>query len=344
MMLRYFVSFAAAVAAVPAPASAIRAESTTLRMRGVYAAEDTSSKAMKVFKVEAERLSGGTLVVELIPDTPGVGGAREVLDEVRIQNVFGTWIGAPGFSRLVPELGALSLPFVFDSYDQIARTLDGPVGTTIETKLATKGFMVLGWMQWGARQVMNSRRPLRTLDDFKGLKIRVQPNETHLATFRALGANPMPLDLKDIRTALRQGDVESYEGLYLTIYNYKFYEYQKYISDSSHILDLIAIAVNRKAFMGLQPGEQKAIREAAKTACVQEWKMTAAEDADALMKLKEKGLQFDPLPAETRAALRRATAVVVEDARKQFGDDVVDAVLTATKSGAARSSIRKEMP
>jgi TRAP-type C4-dicarboxylate transport system substrate-binding protein len=59
MMLRYFVSLAAAVAAVLAPASAIRAESTTLRMRGVYAAEDTSSKAMKIFKVEAERLSGG---------------------------------------------------------------------------------------------------------------------------------------------------------------------------------------------------------------------------------------------------------------------------------------------
>jgi hypothetical protein len=55
---------------------------------------------MEIFKAEAERLSGGTLAVELIPDTPGVGGAREVIDEIRTQRFFGTWIGAPGFSRL----------------------------------------------------------------------------------------------------------------------------------------------------------------------------------------------------------------------------------------------------
>jgi TRAP-type C4-dicarboxylate transport system substrate-binding protein len=67
-------------------------------------------------------------------------------------------------------------------------------------------------MQWGARHVMNSRRPLKALDDFKGLKIRVQPNETHLATFRALGANPVALDLKDIHAALRQGDIDGSRG------------------------------------------------------------------------------------------------------------------------------------
>jgi len=288
---------------------------------------------MEIFKAEAERRSGGTLAIELIPDTPGVGGAREVMDEVRTQNAFGTWIGAPGFSRLVPEIGALSLPFVFDNFDQVARALKGPVGTTIEAKLAAKGFTVLGWMQWGARHVMNSKRPLRTLDDFKGLKIRVQVNETHLATFRALGANPVALDLKDIQTALRQGDVDGYEGPYLTIYNYKFYEHQKYISDSGHVLDLIAVVVNRKAFMSLQPREQKAIREAAAIACAQEWKMAAAEDAGALVKLKEKGLQFDTLPPKNRAALRRSTAVVVDDARKRFGDEVVNSILASAGTG-----------
>jgi TRAP-type transport system periplasmic protein len=333
MKFRRSVTGAALAAAVLTFSPAAQAQSTTLRMHGAYDVEDTSSKAMEIFKAEAERLSGGTLAFELIPDTPGVGGAREVIDEVRTQRVFGTWIGAPGFSRLVPEIGALSLPFVFDSYDQVARALKGPVGTTIEAKMAAKGFTVLGWMQWGARHVMNSKRPLRTLDDFKGLKVRVQPNETHLATFRALGANPVPLDLKDIQTALSQGDVDGYEGPYLTIYNYKFYEYQKYISDSSHVLDLIAVVVDRKAFMSLQPREQKAIREAAATACAQQWKMAAAEDAGALMKLKEKGIQFDPLPPETRVALRRATAVVIDDARKRFGNEVVASILASTGAG-----------
>ena len=332
MKLRRSVTGAAVAAALLALASAAQAQSTTLRMHGVYAAEDTSSKAMEIFKTEAERLSGQTLAIELIPDTPGAGGAREVIDEVRTQKVFGTWIGAPGFSRLVPEIGALSLPFVFDNYDQMARALQGPVGAAIESKLSAKGFTVLGWMQWGARHVMNSKRPLRTLDDFNGLKMRVQPNETHLATFRALGANPVPLDLKDIHAALRQGDVDGFEGPYLTIYSYKFYEHQKYISDSAHVLDLIAVVVNKQAFMSLQPGEQKAIREAAATACAHQWKMTAAEDAAALVKLKEIGLQYDPLPPGTRAALRQATVVVIGDARKRFGDEVVDSILASAST------------
>ncbi len=333
MKFRRSVTASALTAAVLALSAAAQAQPATLRLHGVYAAEDTSSRAMEIFKAEAERLSGGTLAIELIPDTPGVGGAREVMDEVRTQRVFGTWIGAPGFSRLVPEIGALSLPFVFDNYDQVARALKGPVGASIEAKLAAKGFLVLGWMQWGARHVMNSKRPLKTLDDFNGLKIRVQVNETHLATFRALGANPVALDLKDIHAALRQGDVDGYEGPYLTIYDYKFYEHQKYISDSAHVLDLIVVVVNKQAFMSLQPREQKAIREAAATACAQQWKMTAAEDAGALVKLKEKGLQFDPLPLKTRAALHRATAVVVEDAKKRFGDEVVNSILASAGTG-----------
>jgi TRAP-type transport system periplasmic protein len=333
MKSRHSVAGAALAATLLALAPAAQAQPATLRMHGVYAAEDTSSKAMEIFKTEAERLSGRTLAIELIPDTPNAGGAREVMDEVRTQKAFGTWIGAPGFSRLVPEIGALSLPFVFDNYDQVARALKGPVGATIETKLAAKGFMVLGWMQWGMRHVMNSKRPLKTIDDFNGLKIRVQVNETHLATFRALGANPVALDLKDILPALRQGDIDGYEGPYSTIYNYKFYEYQKYISDSAHVLDLIAVVVNRQAFLSLNPHEQRAIREAAATACAQQWKMAAAQDAEALVKLKENGLQFDPLPRETRTALHRATAVVVDDTRKRFGDKVVDSILASAATG-----------
>jgi TRAP-type transport system periplasmic protein len=334
MTFRRSVAVAALTAAVVGQlclvlTSAAQAQSTVLRIRGVYAPADTSSQAMEIFKAEAERRSRGTLAIELIPDTPGQSGAREVLDEVRIQTFFGTWIGAPNLSRLVPEIGALGLPFVFDNYDQVARALRGPVGGVIEAKMAAKGFTMLGWMQWGAHQVMNSKRPLKTLADFKDLKIRVQPNETFLATFRALGANPVALDLKDIYAALRQGDIESFEGPYSTIYNYRFYEHQKYVSDSAHVLDLIAVVANRQAFMRLEPGEQKALRDAAAIACAQEWKMAAADDAGALAKLRELGLQFDPLPPDTRAALRKATAVVVEDARKRYGDDLVNSILEA---------------
>jgi tripartite ATP-independent transporter DctP family solute receptor len=307
-------------------------------VHSAFVAEHTASKAMEIFKAEAERLSGGSIEVEVLLGTAGVSGTREVLDDIRTGNVFGLCIGAGHMARLIPEIGAVGLPYVFHNYDDVARTLKGRVGAAIEAKLAAKGVMSLGWLMFGAQNVVNSKRPLRTVDDFKGLKLRLFPDETHMAIFRALGANPVALDLKDLYLALRQGDIDGQENSYSVIYNYKFYEYGKYLSDTAHILDLIAFVADSKAFTSLQAGQQKAIREAAAIAVAQQWKMMAAEDADALVKLKEKGVQFDPLPSKTRAALRRTTAVVVEDARKRFGGELVDSILAAGKPGPARAT------
>jgi tripartite ATP-independent transporter DctP family solute receptor len=338
MKFRRSIASLALVAAVLASAGAAQAQPTTLRLSSPFVAAHASSRAMEIFKAEAARLSAGSIEVELIPSTPGEGGTREFLDEVRTQKVFGIWIGSAHLSRLVPEIGALGLPYVFDKYDQVARALKGPAGSVIEAKLAAKGFTSLGWMMYGAHHVTNSKRPLRTLDDFKDLKIRVQPNETHLAIFRALGASPVAMDLKDLFPALRQGDIDAHENSYWLLDNDLYTPNQKYLSDSAHLLDLIAFVVNRKAFMSLQGAQQKAIREAAAIAVAQQWKTVDAEDADALMKLKKKGVQFDPLPPETRAALRHATAVVVEDARKRVGDEIINNILAASNPGATQAT------
>jgi TRAP-type transport system periplasmic protein len=335
--MKLWCSFFGAVlaAVIPLRATVTRAQPTALRVYGSMIAEDPSSKAVEIFKTEAERRSEGTLEFEVIPSIPGVGGAREIVDEVRTQNAFGIWIGASNMSRLVPEIGAIGLPFVFDNFGQVARVLKGPVGNLIEAKLAAKGFTTLCWMQWGARHVINAKRPLITPDDFKGLRIRVLPNETHIAIFRALGANPVGLDVKDLYLALRQHEIDGLENPYSTINDYKFYEYNnRYLSDSAHVLDLIVFLAGKKAFMSLQPKEQSAIREAADIACARQWEMAAAKEAGALAILKEKGVQFDPLPPETREALRQATAVVIEDAKRRLGEKLIDTVLATTASGA----------
>jgi tripartite ATP-independent transporter DctP family solute receptor len=330
MKFRLSIAGAALAAAVFTLAPAARAQTTILRMHGTFNAEYTSSRGMEIFKAEAERLSGGSIEIELHPGITGAVGTREVLDDIRSQDVFGIWIGAAHFSRLVPEIGALSLPYVFDNYAQVGRALKGPAGAAIEAKMAAKGVMSLGWFMYGAQNMANTKRPLRTLDDFKDLKIRVLPDETRLATFRALGANPVALDFKDLFLVLPQHDIDGMENSYSIIRDYKFYEHLTYLSDTSHNLDLIPFVANRKMFMSLQPRQQKAIREAAAIAVARQWKMVDTEEAEALATLKEKGMQFDPLPSGTRAALRQATAVVIENARKRFGKEIIDSVLAAT--------------
>jgi tripartite ATP-independent transporter DctP family solute receptor len=329
--------------AVLAVAGAAQAQKTVLRIESSMPAAHTTSKAVEIFKAEVARLSRGTIEVEVSADAPY--SIRETIDAVHTGNIFATWasVGA-NFSRLAPELAAVSLPFIFENYDEARRSIASRVGTLITTKLEAKGFIVLAWMELGALQVSNSKRPLRTLDDFKDLKIRVLPNATHLATFQAIGARPVAMDLKEVGAALRQGDVDGQELDYSLMYAKGLFENQKYLSDTAHFQDFIGLVANKKAFMSLDPSQQKAVREAAAIAAAQQHKMSTEDQAAALAVLKEKGLQFDPLPPETRVALRRATAGIVDDVKKWVGADVVNEVLAANKVPAGKGARRAERP
>jgi TRAP-type transport system periplasmic protein len=207
------------------------------------------------------------------------------------------------------------------------RAVDGAVGTLIEARLSAKGFTALAWMELGARHVTNSTRPLTSLDDFKGLRIRVQPDENHMAAFRALGANPVAMDIEDVYAATRQGDIDGEENPYSVVRTNKYFETQKYLSDSSHVLDLIILIASKKIFAGLPPDEQKAIRDAARTSAFQQRKIAAEGETAALNDLIAKGMHFDPLPVATRVALRKATASMIDGAKKRIGAELVNQVI-----------------
>jgi len=322
----------AALAMVVAIASRTEAQGVMLNVESNIPATHASSKAMQIFKDEVARRSQGSIDVEVLAGSPR--SHKDLIDGVRVGNIFAMWAGVGYFSRLVPEIAAVSLPFVFENYDQAMRVLAGPVGRLIATKLEAKGFIVLAWMELGESNLTNSKRPLKTLDDFRGLSLRVMPNPTHLATFQALGARPVAMDLKDVDAALRQGDVDGEEQDYDLTYTNKYYESQKYLSDTRHFLDFHFLVANKRVFASLDPKQQKAIREAATVAAVQQRKISTEVEAKALARLQEVGMQFDPLPAETRVALRRATASVVENVKKWVGADVVNNVLAANRVSA----------
>lgn len=307
-----------------------QAQQTTLRIAGNFAAEHSSSKAMEIFKTQLASKSNGALAADLFPGMQ-LGGAKENIDAVRAGTIFGSWVGVAFVSRLVPEVEAVSLPFLFDNRTQAMAAIDGPVGKVIEQKLAAKGFATLGWMELGSRNVTNSKRPLKTIEDFKGLKIRMQPNETHLATFRAIGANPVPLDIKELYSALQQGVVDGQENPYSIINANRYSEVQKYLSDTGHFFDFIILMVNKRAFDALPADQKNIVADAAKAAVAEQRKMAAESDAAALIDLKSKGMQFDAISPETRAQLRKASAGVIEDVKKRVGGDLVDQMNAAAR-------------
>lgn len=297
-----------------------------LRIAGNFASDHSSSIAMQQFKKEVESASKGALVIEVF-DNQQLGGAQENVTQARAGTIEMTWVGMAFLSRTVPELEAVSLPFMFPSREVAYKVMDGPAVDLIEAKMADKGFTSLGFMELGSRQVTNSQRPVKSMADLKGLKIRMQPIETHLATFRALGANPLPMDIKEVYSALEQKVVDGQDNPFSLILASRFYEVQKYVSNTGHFFDFIAVVANKKKLEALPADQQKIIRTAMTNAIKWQRSVAAKADTDALAELQKKGMTYTELPASEREAMKKATAHVVDDVKKRLGASFVDQVL-----------------
>jgi tripartite ATP-independent transporter DctP family solute receptor len=304
-----------------------------LRIAGNFTDKHSSSVAIEQFKKDVEAATGGKVVIETFPNMQ-LGGAQENVTQTRAGTIFGTWVGMAFLSRTVPELEAVSLPFLFPNREVAYKVMDGPIGDLIDQKLEDKGFIALGFMELGARQVTNSVRPIKTAADLKGLKIRLQPNETHLATFRALGANPQAMDIREVYSAMEQKVLDGHENPYNLIFDSRFFEVQKYVSNTAHFFDFIAVVANRKKFQALSPEHQKAIKTAMDKAVATQRVEAAKADAAALAELQKKGMQYDAMPPAEREAMRKATAGVVEEVKKRVGGDLVDRVLAEVKKAS----------
>lgn len=303
----------------------------TIRVAGNFAVDHSSSRAMEVFEQELAKRSGGALTADIFPAMQ-LGGAKQNADQVRTGAVFATWIGIAYLSRSVPELEAVSLPFVFPDRDAAFRVIDGKVGRLLDAKLADKGFQALGYMELGSRHVTNSVRPLKTIKDFAGLKIRLQPNPTHLATFKAIGANPVAMGIKQVYSALQQKVLDGQENPYSIISTRRFDEVQTYVSDTGHFFDFIILVANKDRFAALPAEQQEALRGAAAEAVAWQRAKAAEEDTASQAELVKRGMQFDALSDETRAALQKASGGVVNDLKARIGSEIIDAVLAESQS------------
>jgi TRAP-type transport system periplasmic protein len=304
-----------------------------IRIAGNFAPDHSSSISMQQFKKDVEAASKGTLVVEVF-DNMQLGGAQENVTQTRAGTIHMTWVGMAFLSRTVPELEAVSLPFLFPSREVAYKVMDGPVGDAIEARMAAKGFTSLGFMELGPRQVTNSVRPIKTMADLKGLKIRLQPNETHLATFRALGANPLAMDIKEVYSALEQKVIDGHENANALILTSRFFEVQKYLSNTAHFFDFISVVANKKKFDALSPEHRKIVQVAMNAAIASQRSAAAKADAEALIELQKKGMVYTAMPESERDLMRKATASVVDDIRKRVGSELVDQVLAEVKKNA----------
>jgi tripartite ATP-independent transporter DctP family solute receptor len=221
----------------------------------------------------------------------------------------------------------VSLPFLFASREAAFRVMDGPIGKLFDDKMAQKGFVSLGYGELGFRHVTNNVRPITSVADFKGLKIRLQPNEVHLDTFRALGANPVAMDIKEVYSAMQQGVLDGHENPYNIIATRRFNEVQKYLSNSGHFYDFINAAANKRQFERLSKPHQEAVMQSMLDAMKWQRAEAAKLDDGWREQLVKSGMIYTPLSDAARKELQAATVNVVESVKKRVDPAVIEKVL-----------------
>jgi tripartite ATP-independent transporter DctP family solute receptor len=225
-------------------------------------------------------------------------------------------------SAAVPALGVFDIPFLFRDAAHAKAVAQGPVGAAIAAKFADKGLTLLALGKQGFRHITNSKRPIRTPDDLKGLKIRLIPNEMYLMSFKALGAEVVPMEFPLVYAAMKDGRLDGQENPIPTIANSRFYEVQKYITLDAHTFAPVAFVANRAMFEQLDPADQAVLIAAAKAGAEATWQ--AQLDDKRLEDLRKGGMEV--IDKFDRQPFVDAIKSLDPEFEKRFGKELIAAI------------------
>jgi tripartite ATP-independent transporter DctP family solute receptor len=324
-ILLIWIALAVALTMIQSP---VAAQTLKIRFAGNMPAQYHSSKAMVVFKEEVEKLSGGKIQVDLFPAMQ-LGGASENVDMVKSGTLFMCYASAAYFVGYVPELGVTGLPFLFKDRPTVEKIMTGPIGKDLLKEMDKAGFVGMAFWDLGSRNITNSKRPITQPSDLEGLKIRLQPAKVMLNTFKALGANPVPMDIKEVYSALKQGVIDGQENPYANIRDHRLYEVQKYLSVTGHFYDVMTVAANKKTFSE-QPKEfQEILWKGIEKGTQYSWAQGGKEDDEAFQDLKSKGMVVNTLTPAQAKLFRDKTESVYKENEGSIGKKWIDRFLQA---------------
>ena len=266
----------------------LAADQIVIKFSHVVAPSTPKGKAALKFKELAELRTKGLVKVEVYPNSQ-LYKDREELEALQLGAV---QMLAPSLSKFgtmgVREFEVFDLPYIFPNKESLYRVMDGDVGKKLFAKLEAKDMIGLAYWDNGFKQ-MSANKPVRTVDDFKGLKLRIQSSKVLEAQMKALGANPQVMAFSEVYTALQQGVVDGTENPVSNLYTQKMHEVQKHLTLSDHGYLGYAVVVNKKLWEGLPKDIRATLEQAMRDTTEYERVIAQQENDEALAKVKAAG-------------------------------------------------------
>jgi TRAP-type transport system periplasmic protein len=260
------------------------------------------------FKKSIEDKTGGKVQVQIFPNAQ-MGNERDTAQAVRIGSLEMGAIGV-GLMNWVPEMSITDAPFLWKNRQQAYTAIAGAFGDDLRKRSLDKGFVLTGWTDLGFRCMTNNKHPINSAKDMASLKMRVPNSKAYIAMMQATGASTVAVDLSELYLALRQGVADGQDTPPSVVKSNKYYEVQKYVSKTDHILTTAYTVANPKFVDGLTADERKAFTAACTEADDFLRRYTQKDEAEAYDFLKAQGMTVN-VNVDTES-FRVACAPVIE--------------------------------
>jgi tripartite ATP-independent transporter DctP family solute receptor len=259
-----------------------------------------------------------------------LGEERAVVEGMQLGSGATCHVGGSAIhNNFIKRMGVLDLPFMWLSYDHAHKVMDGPVGQTLAKEYEARGIKILGWQDsWGYRNVVTTKKEIKTAADLKGLKIRTIQTPTYVAALNAMGASATPMAFGEVYTSLQTGVLDGFEHSAPVVLTGKYYEVAKYVTLTGHLFGATITACSMKEWNGYTDKEKEVVAAAARLAQDINRNLSVQRDAEALGKLKERGMTIN---AVDKDVFIKAASPVQDELAKTIGAEDLLKVIRETK-------------
>ena len=216
-----------------------------------------------------------------------LGIEKDTIEQTKLGALAMTRVNSSAMNNVCQETTVVTMPFLFNSKEHMRHVLDGAVGDDILKACASQGFIGLAWYDSGARSIYTVKKPIKTLADAKGLKVRVQQSDLWVSLLEAMGANATPMPIGEVYTGLKTGLIDAAENNLPSFDGFKHFEAVKFYSHTEHSMAPEMLVISKAIFDKMSPADQALFRKAAKESVTfqrQKWDEQEAKALDIVVK------------------------------------------------------------
>lgn len=293
------------------------------------AAEDAFAPFYVVEEIIEEK-TNGSIDVQFFPGGQ-LGGDVQALEGVRSGTIEASAMSTTIIASLNPEFNIFDVPFLFKSSEDAYGIMDGEIGQQLSASLEEYDLIGLGYLDASYRNLTNNKKEVKTPEDLQGLNIRTLENALQVAFWKELGANPTAISFSELYSALESNVVDGQENPFNVINSSKFYEVQKHMTRTEHLLMPRTVVVSKKFWDSLTAEEQAIIEETIQEGSKNMRAETLNQQDAAIKNIESNGVSIVDLTDEDRQKWIDKAGPIYDEFKKVIGDDLYNKVTEAAK-------------